>query len=179
MTEANENELEDMQQLASDYQITKVKQIVSGGSERQYSVANGLKNVDPSKIVLVHDGARPFIKETHIHKAVLEADRIGAAVVAVRVKDTIKRVNSNSVIEETIDRSSLWAIQTPQAFRGVILHQAFKEAIKENFLGTDDASLVEKMGGKVAVVEGDYLNIKITTQEDLIFAEAILTRMGE
>lgn len=173
---ANQSEIEEMQLLIAQYQIKKVKKVVAGGSERQYSVANGVKEVTSHSIVLIHDGARPFIKQKHIHQAVIKADEIGAAVVAVRLKDTVKRAVAHSIVE-TLDRSSLWAVQTPQAFRTSLLQEAIYQAELRNFLGTDDASLVENIGEKVAIVEGDYFNIKITTQEDLLFAEAILARM--
>lgn len=174
----NPLEIDDMKQLLSRYEITKVRQFISGGSERQYSVANGVKVVADEEIVLIHDGARPFVKKEHIHDAVVKAQEYGGAVLAVRAKDTIKRVSAQ-FIEETLDRSSLWAIQTPQAFRGSIIKRAIEEAEKNDFLGTDDASLVEKIGERVAIVESDYLNIKITTQEDLLFAKAILDHLNK
>ena len=143
-----------------------------GGEERQQSVYNGIKHVD-TDIVLVHDGARPFIHEELIHQ-LTEATLLHAgAVVAVPVKDTIKRVQDQSVVE-TMERSSLWAVQTPQAFRLSILLKAHQEAENDQFLGTDDASLLERIGQQVVIIEGDYDNIKITTPEDLYFAEAIL-----
>lgn len=174
----NPLEIDDMKLLVKQYAITKVHRFIEGGSERQYSVANGLQAVDDEDIVLIHDGARPFVKKNHIHALVVEANDMGAAVLAVRVKDTIKRASAQCV-EETLDRSSLWAIQTPQAFRGSIIKRAMVHANKEHFLGTDDASLVEKMGEKVAIIESDYLNIKITTKEDLLFAEAILAHHNQ
>ena len=97
---------------------------------------------------------------------------------AVPVKDTIKKVHDRSVVE-TVERSSLWAVQTPQAFRMSILYKAHQEAEHDQFLGTDDASLVERMGEQVVIIEGDYDNIKITTQEDLYFAEAILQKQAK
>ncbi|UOE94227.1 2-C-methyl-D-erythritol 4-phosphate cytidylyltransferase [Alkalihalobacillus sp. LMS39] len=175
---ANKDEVVEMKQLAESFQIKKVSNVIVGGSERQYSVERGIAAVAEDGIVLVHDGARPFIKHEHIEAVVQKADEVGAAVVAAPVKDTIKRVQRSNIVEETLERSSLWAVQTPQAFRLSIIKEAHQHAINTNYLGTDDASLVEYKGGQVVVVQGDYLNIKVTTPEDLLFAEAIL-KQGE
>lgn len=107
------------------------------------------------------------------------AVQYGAAIPAVRVKDTIKKANG-LFVEQTIDRSSLWAVQTPQAFRLSLIMEAHEAAKQAGYLGTDDASLVERIGKPVKIIEGDYRNIKLTTPEDLLFAEAILaSRMAE
>lgn len=170
----NEQEREQFQQLLSDYPFQTAIELVAGGDERQHSVYKGLKAVKQEKIVLVHDGARPFIKHAQIDELIAEAEQTGAAILAVPVKDTIKRVQDLQV-SETIERSSLWAVQTPQAFRLSLLMQAHAEAEHKGFLGTDDASLVEQMaGGSVRVVEGSYTNIKLTTPDDLMSAEAIM-----
>lgn len=170
---ANEAELQDMKEIVNTYHFQKIQQLVPGGAERQYSVANGVNTLSEEGIVLIHDGARPFIQQFHIHQLVTEASRAGAAIIAAPVKDTIKRVEHKEVLE-TMERTSLWAVQTPQAFRLSLIKKALRQAEEEQFLGTDDASLVERMGEKVVVVEGDYLNMKLTTKEDLLFAEAIL-----
>ncbi|CAM4074480.1 2-C-methyl-D-erythritol 4-phosphate cytidylyltransferase [Bacillus subtilis] len=170
----NEQEREHFQHLLSDYPFQTSIELVAGGDERQYSVYKGLKAVKQEKIVLVHDGARPFIKHEQIDELIAEAEQTGAAILAVPVKDTIKRVQDLQV-SETIERSSLWAVQTPQAFRLSLLMKAHAEAERKGFLGTDDASLVEQMeGGSVRVVEGSYTNIKLTTPDDLTSAEAIM-----
>ena len=147
--------------------------LVAGGSERQYSIHNALKAADKEGIVLVHDGARPFIRPSIIRQLVEKAEWTGAAITAVPVKDTIKKA-VNMEVSETIERSSLWSVQTPQAFRISLLLQAYEDAEKDGFLGTDDASLAERMGVGVSIVEGHYDNIKLTTTEDLYFAEAIM-----
>jgi 2-C-methyl-D-erythritol 4-phosphate cytidylyltransferase len=165
---------EEMNHLIKEYQIENKITLVSGGAERQHSVYNGLKNITGDGIVLVHDAARPFIQKALIAELVESAENYGAAVVAVPVKDTIKKVENGLVIE-TVERSSLWAVQTPQAFRIPLLNKAHHHAEKMGFLGTDDASLVEFLGEKVAIVKGDYNNIKLTTTEDLAFANAILS----
>ncbi|WP_339201211.1 2-C-methyl-D-erythritol 4-phosphate cytidylyltransferase [Peribacillus sp. FSL P2-0133] len=159
-------------QLIAAYGLKKVKKLVMGGKERQQSVYNGLQHAG-EEIVLVHDGARPFINVGQISELTTAASLHGGAVIAVPVKDTIKKASNNKVVE-TVERSSLWAVQTPQAFRVSILKSAYEQAEADAFLGTDDASLLERINEQVVIIEGNYDNIKITTQEDLYFAEAIL-----
>ncbi|KAA9018708.1 2-C-methyl-D-erythritol 4-phosphate cytidylyltransferase [Niallia endozanthoxylica] len=171
----NEQDEKEFDSLLKKYAIRKVVNIVRGGSERQYSIYNGIKVIQSNEIVLVHDGARPFIDKDQIHSLVLAAEKYGASVLAVPVKDTVKKVREQKVIE-TVERSSLWAIQTPQAFRMPLLRQAYELAEEAGFLGTDDASLVERIGHDVIIVEGNYDNIKITTPEDLFFAETIIRK---
>ena len=170
----NQKELAIVEQLLFKYAIKKVTSIVFGGQERQQSVYNGIQVLKDAEIVLVHDGARPFVKNKLIKNLVAAASKSGAAIAAVPVKDTIKKATSSLTVEETVERSSLWAVQTPQAFRVALLLKAHDKAIAENYFGTDDASLVERLGLCVVIVEGDYQNIKLTTPEDLLFAQAIL-----
>lgn len=162
--------------IITQYRLTKIKKLIPGGNERQQSVYNGIKYADEHTIVLVHDGARPFIGHGLIKELSVAASRHGGAILAVPVKDTIKKAKDKAVIE-TVERSSLWAVQTPQAFRVPTLIKAHEMAENEQFLGTDDASLLERMGESVIIIEGNYDNIKITTPEDLYFAEAILQKM--
>lgn len=161
--------------------MSKVKQIVPGGAERQDSVYAALSIIpEDVDFVLVHDGARPFVKDKTINALIFSTVEHGAAVAAVPVKDTIKSAEGG-VFSKTLDRSKLYSIQTPQGFARKLLVQAYEKAFSENFYGTDDAVLVEKMGEKVYLVEGDYHNIKITTKEDITVGEAILneeTRIG-
>jgi 2-C-methyl-D-erythritol 4-phosphate cytidylyltransferase len=126
--------------------------------------------------VLIHDGVRPFVAEEQVMACWKQAQIDGAAVLAVPVKDTIKIVNADGYIESTPNRRSLWAIQTPQAFRLSQIIAAHERAVADDFIGTDDAMLLERMGGTVAVVEGSYDNIKITTPEDLVWAEYLKQR---
>ncbi|WP_088106024.1 2-C-methyl-D-erythritol 4-phosphate cytidylyltransferase [Halalkalibacter urbisdiaboli] len=175
---ANEQECETMRELMKAYQIDKVSMIVAGGQERQHSVKRGLDAVEKAEIVLIHDGARPFIRHETIHQLVDEAIEEGGAIVAVPVKDTVKRVKDKRAVE-TMNRSELWAVQTPQAFQLSRIKEVHEKAEREKKIGTDDASLFEWYGYRVSVVEGDYLNIKLTTPEDLIFAEAILIQRGK
>lgn len=150
-------------------------QVVAGGRERQHSIANAIKVVSSeTKIILVHDGARPLITEECIEK-VIEASIVHqAVVVAVAEKNTIKTVDENGWVTGTLERGTLWSVQTPQGFDAHLLRQAYEKAEQEEFIGTDDASLVERLGVKVKVVCGCYDNLKITTPEDLTIAEALL-----
>jgi 2-C-methyl-D-erythritol 4-phosphate cytidylyltransferase len=157
---------------AEQYKLSKVDTILSGGSERQSSVFKGLRALPANtEWVLIHDGVRPFVAVTDVIACWQQAITDGAAVLAVPLKDTVKIVNIDRFIESTPDRSSLWAIQTPQAFRLADLLVAHERAAADEFIGTDDAMLMERLGSKVAIVEGRYSNIKITTPEDLAWAE--------
>ena len=158
------------------YNLSKVFKVVAGGKHRQDSVLAGLE-VLPSEVelVLVHDGVRPFIPVSVIENCLKEAEKEGAAMVAVPVKDTLKAVSNEKVIEQTIDRSGVWQAQTPQAARVSLLKKAFAEALKhKDFIATDEAALLERVNISVKVVEGSEKNIKITRPEDLILAKAIL-----
>lgn len=164
-----------IQNLLEKYHITKVKAMPNGGEERQHSVVACVKQIEDGQIVLVHDAARPFITIPIIHELVEAAEKKGAAIAGVRAKDTMKVVE-NGKIKGTVDRSSLWMIQTPQAFDFTLLKQAEQQAEADNFLGTDEAMLVERLGQSVYIVESSYENVKITTKEDLIFGDAILSQ---
>lgn len=160
------------------YKLDKVKAVVPGGSERQHSVHLGLKEL-ATDWVMVHDGVRPFVQSSEITACYEAAREVGASVLAVPVKDTIKQVDSTGRVLATPDRRSLWAIQTPQTFRLSDLLAAYGAAERDGFLGTDDSSLAERSGIPVSVVEGSYRNIKITTPEDLDFAEFTERNRGE
>lgn len=168
-----EEERELIRSLLSEYGITKVKGLPTGGAERQHSVHSCIKEMSETEVVLVHDAARPFIKVSTITELTRVAYEQGAAIAGVRAKDTMKKV-VNGIIKETVDRDTLWMIQTPQAFRYDLLEEAEDVAETVGFLGTDEAMLVERLGYIIHIVESDYENVKMTTQEDLIFGEAIL-----
>ncbi|MPM27825.1 Bifunctional enzyme IspD/IspF [bioreactor metagenome] len=169
------DEVAEVRELLASVDNIKPWQVVAGGSERQYSIANALAVVDnDSEITLVHDGARPLIELATIKSVIEAARQYHAAGVAVPVKDTIKTVDNDGFITATPPRHTLWAIQTPQAFETQLLRQAYTSAAQDDYLGTDDAGLVERLGVKVKIVQGSYNNIKITTPEDLIIAEALL-----
>ena len=166
-----------LRDIIEQYHITKVKTLVVGGKERQDSVANGLQKLDKdTSIVMVHDGVRPFVTHEMIKESVDLAKKGECVVVGVPIKDTIKEVDDKGNVRHTLERSKLWAIQTPQTFPVKLLKKAYDDSRKRSICGTDDATLVERMGGKVRVIMGSYDNIKITTPEDLIVAEEILKR---
>lgn len=159
----------------SNFSVTAV---VPGGMERQDSIEQGLKYIQ-SEWIMVHDGARPFISSRKLEELYSNVKTKDAIVLGVPIKDTVKMIDESGIIMDTPDRKSLWAIQTPQAFRASILRAAFDNAKKDGFIGTDDSSLVERIGVKVHVIDGDYNNIKITTQDDLIHAKIILEHWSE
>ncbi len=161
-------------EILDKYNFKNIK-IAYGGKERQDSVYNGLKSLDKKcDVVLIHDGARPFVSDKIIYNCIEEVKEHKAIVVGVPVKDTIKIIDNDKNIVDTPNRSVLWAVQTPQTFDYNILIDAYKDAFKSGFYGTDDAMLVERIGYKVKMVEGSYNNIKITTQEDLSVGSQIL-----
>ena len=155
--------------LVKQNNFTKLKAIASGGETRQKSVFNGVnavsKNID---ILCIHDGARPLVSQRVIADSVAACAEYGAATAAVKVKDTIKQAKS-CIIEKTIPRDSLYQIQTPQVFNRELYLKAYHNA-KEDY--SDDCQLLESIGQKVAISEGDYKNIKLTTAEDMIIAKA-------
>jgi 2-C-methyl-D-erythritol 4-phosphate cytidylyltransferase len=167
------------------YRLGKIRHIIPGGLSRQESVKNGLRFVAAeTSLVLIHDAVRPFIAPAIISSAINEAKLFGAAVVGVPVKATIKKSKIQNpkskntatfIIDKTLNRANLWEIQTPQVFRRDLIFKAYNKFKDKNF--TDDASLIERLGIKVRVVMGSYFNIKITSPEDLVFAQAILRRV--
>lgn len=158
------------------YALRKVSKVVPGGKTRQDSVERALSFAEgDSGMVVIHDGARPLVTKGLIERVLREAAAKGAAIAAVRVKDTIKEVFGEKV-KKTVERENLWSVQTPQAFRTSILLNALARAREDGFVGTDESSLVERTGISVSVVEGSPENIKITTEEDIFMAECILRR---
>ena len=155
--------------------FAKVRSVVRGGARRQDSVRAGFDRLDRhhTDLVLVHDGARPLVSDALIRRVIREAAAHGAAVPALPVEDTVKEGADGRVLR-TLDRSRLFRVQTPQGFAYGILDEALREAERTGFTGTDDASLVERTGRPVALAEGDRRNIKITTLEDLRWAEDVL-----
>lgn len=176
----NPDEMDAVRTLIQETGITKVEHVTAGGKERQESVHLGLKCLTGNPVVLIHDGARPFIEQDCIHSIVNAVAPAVGAVAGVPVKDTIKRTLDGEVTE-TLKRDELWSIQTPQGFLLQDILQAHLKAERDGFPATDDASVFEYAGYPVKVVPGSYTNIKVTTPEDLILAEAILRarRKGE
>ena len=153
---------------------------MAGGDTRQESVYAGLKAVNPrTRIVLIHDGARPLIRQSVIRKSIEETLKHRATVVGVPAKNTIKVINEDGFVEDTPDRNYLVEIQTPQTFDYDLIKEAHQKALESGVAGTDDAFLVEWLKIPVKIVVGDYTNIKITTPEDLTIAEAIIKQMAE
>ena len=163
----------DVNKMKEIFKSVDKVEFVIGGKTRQESVNNALSLVD-SDYVLIHDGARPFVTDDIIKRSINKANEHNAIVVGVKVKDTIKVVSDNENIVDTPNRSYLWAVQTPQVFKYDIITKAYEDAYNNNYYGTDDAMLVERIGYNVKMIEGSYNNIKITTQEDLEFGEQIL-----
>lgn len=173
---ADTSDINKLEDLVNKHNLTKVREVVAGGLERQDSVWNGIKSLRSQKpdFVLIHDAVRPFITHRLISSIVEAVNESSAAVAAVRLKDTVKISIDGIFISETPDRESLWLAQTPQAFDYILIYRAFEKAYQENFYGTDDASLVERIGVKIRLVEGSYRNIKITTPEDLDVAQSLV-----
>jgi 2-C-methyl-D-erythritol 4-phosphate cytidylyltransferase len=154
-------------------------EVVPGGRERQDSVYNGLLRAKPdTDLVLIHDGVRPFVSREVVLATVEAAKQWGAAVAAVPVTDTIKRVDADGLVIDTPGREQLWAAQTPQVFRYALLMQAHQSVRKRGMLATDDAALLEHLGVRVKVVRGSHENLKITSEDDLAMADLILRRRG-
>lgn len=169
------------EEIVEKYEFSKVSQIVAGGKERYHSVHNGLKACKDVDIVLIHDGARPFVDDAIIARNINMVKEYGACVTGMPVKDTIKIADAEGFVQETPRRDLIWAIQTPQTFRYDLIRNAYdtflnnEEANCESYNVTDDAMVAELFGGlKVKLVEGSYNNVKITTPEDMVLAEAIL-----
>jgi len=172
--------LEYYKEKIKDWKLEKVYKIVLGGEERQDSVYNALKSVDfYCDYVLIHDAARPFVSIKKVEELIkFCTEKSLSAILGIPVKDTIKVVdNTTKRIMETLDRSKLWIIQTPQMFPFEIIKEAHEKAREEDFVGTDDASLVERLGIPVYVIEGEAFNIKITTKDDLLWMEGILSKL--
>ena len=170
----DKNDLKRAEALVKKFRLKKVKHIMQGGSKRSDSVSNGLKAVGGADIILVHDGARPFLSQSLIKRCIQAARRHGASCACVPVTSTVKKVARNGIIHSTPERSQYYFAQTPQVFKASLLKKAYENYKRNKTAATDDSSLVERLGIKVKMVLGDYRNIKITTPEDLAVAKAIL-----
>ena len=171
---------QDMESVRTDilapWNLKKVAGIIAGGQERQDSVRAGIEALDAdTELVIIHDAVRPFVTVGLIESCIRAAAAEGAVTVGVPVKDTVKEVGPDGRILRTCDRSLLWLTQTPQVFRRDIIESAHRAAVRDGFRGTDDTALVERLGITVRMIRGDYGNIKITTPEDLVIAEALLS----
>ncbi len=167
------------QQIVDRYGLSKVCRIVAGGCQRQDSVRNGLDALaedglcQPQRPILIHDGARPLFDCKSLSSLIDIVCQTGACTIGVPVKDTIKNVENNKITGSP-DRDRLWQAQTPQGFQYHLIREAFDRATEDGFVATDDASLLERLGHPVQILEGDYRNIKVTTPEDVLVAVALL-----
>lgn len=165
--------------VVEHYGFLKVKGVVAGGMTRQESVWRGLQHVPADvELVVVHDGVRPFVTDALLREAIQQAACHGAAIAAVPLKDTLKRVSALGEVEATVPRDGLWRIQTPQAFRHHLLRQAFLHAWEQRLVGTDEAALLEALGQGVKIVRGLESNVKITTPDDLLVCESLLRALN-
>lgn len=163
------------QTIVSAYGYRKVRGVVTGGATRQESVWRGLQHIGADvEFVVIHDGVRPFVTPALVRETLRQAGLYGAAITAVPLKDTLKRVSDGGEVEATIPRHDLWRVQTPQAFRRVELWTAFRHAWQHSIVATDEAGLLEACGRRVRVVPGLENNIKVTTPDDLLMCEGLL-----
>lgn len=170
-----------LSKIVKKYKLKKIIGIIEGGKERQFSGLNALlylKNHFKNKkgsLVSFHNGANPLVTPEEISQSISQAKIYGACAVAHREKNTIKEVDQNGMVVRTLDRSRLWSMQTPQTMKFSLAYQAFIKAQKDKFIGTDDVSLVERLGKKVKIIEGSEFNFKITTPLDLEIAKLIIS----
>ena len=170
-----EEDLITVSQLCKTYGITKCKKVIRGGEDREHSVLLAALEAEPdTELLAVQDGARPLGAPALLDRVIEAAQRCGAAAPAIPVKDTIKTVREDEAVEETLERSRLRAVQTPQVFEASLLKAALQAALEEGAVLTDDCSAVERLGKVVYLIEGEETNLKITTPTDLVLAEALL-----
>ena len=159
--------------------LDKETRLIVGGARRQDSVYAGLKAIETDNgIVLIHDGVRPFVRQEHLLACIKGAHRHGACILGTPAFDTVKQVNAKNEIVQTRQRDTLWLAQTPQAFQMQLIKKAHRAAKQDGFTGTDDASLVERLGAAVKIIPGSRSNIKITNPEDFQLAQALLQLDG-
>ncbi len=166
----NKEYLNFLKNYCKEKKFKKNIKIVEGSVERQYSIANALKEVSGDiEYVAIHDAARPFLKQKYFEQAIQELKNYDGVVVGVKSRDTVKIINDKNEIIKTLNRDEIILANTPQFFKKNVILKAYEKAKEEKFLGTDDSSLVEKFNGKIKFIEGDKDNIKITFKEDLKF----------
>ena len=171
---AREDLVVEVGRLCKEFNLDKVRKVIVGGKERIHSVQAGLREVDPeADLIAIHDGARPLVTQEIIRDTVTRASLTGAAAPAVPLTDTVKR-SEDGLTVETVDRSRLWAVQTPQVFEAGLIKGAIQKALEDGELLTDDCGAVERLGMRVTLTEGSRENLKITTPLDLVLGEAIL-----
>jgi 2-C-methyl-D-erythritol 4-phosphate cytidylyltransferase len=170
-------------EIVDEYKLNRIKRIVPGGRERQDSIYNAIKVLEETEsdscrdnLILIHDGARPIIPDGTIRKLLKEINGVDGVAPGVPAKDTLKEVSADGIVVSTKKRDNIRAIQTPQVFPYRVIKEAYETAYAEGFYATDDAALVERIGGKIRIIEGSPLNIKVTTMEDLEMVEYILKK---
>jgi len=164
-------------EIVERYSLSKIGKVIVGGQRRQDSVRKGVEAIENScRWILIHDGVRPLVTEELIEKVITAAKKSRAVITGLPVKDTVREVDERGRVAKSVDRSHLWAIQTPQIFRCEDIHLAHQKALKHGWVGaTDDAHLVEKLGIPIEVIEGEETNIKVTTLKDLEFARLLIS----
>ena len=166
------------EEILKVYHFNKLLKVVNGGRLRQDSVRAGLDAIDkPCDIVMIHDGARPFVTPSFIEKSISLMEMFDAVVPAFPARDTIKAVSKEGFVSKTLERDSLWQVQTPQTFKHDLITKAYREGAAKKIHGWDDATFVEHLGKKVKVIEGSIYNLKITTPEDLVIARGIVSQL--
>jgi 2-C-methyl-D-erythritol 4-phosphate cytidylyltransferase len=166
------------EEILEVYRFNKILKLVIGGRLRQDSVRNGLEAIDETyDTVIVHDAARPFVSPAFVEKSIFLMEMFDAIIPAIPARDTIKVISKEGFVQKTLERDSLWQIQTPQTFKYDLIVKAYREGMGKKLYGYDDATFVEHLGKKVKVVEGSPYNIKITTPEDLVIARGILAQL--
>ncbi len=171
---AKKRDFDQMTKIVKKYRFSRVISVVEGGKMRQDSAYQGLKaieNLDSAEIVLFHNGVNPLVSSAEITRVIVAAKKYSTALVAQPVRDTVKQINNGLFVKKTLDRRKLWLAQTPQAIKYELAKTAFKKAKKQGFYGTDDVSLVERLGKRVKIVPASWQNIKVTTKEDLNFVK--------
>jgi len=172
---AREERLQDFENMVKEQKFTKVVKIVGGGDERHFSVWNGLQSVNAgTDYVAIHDGARPLVTPKLIQQCLELAEREGAVSCSAPIPDTVKRASTDQMVTESVERSGLWAMQTPQVFSSGLILQAYAAIIAKNEHVTDEVSAVQRLGKKIALLKNDDWNLKITFPRDLEMAEHIL-----
>jgi 2-C-methyl-D-erythritol 4-phosphate cytidylyltransferase len=166
------------EEILEVYRFPKIAKLVIGGRLRQDSVRNGLEAVDePCEIVTIHDAARPFVSPSFVEKSIFLMEMFDAIIPAIPARDTIKSISKEGFVQKTLERDSLWQVQTPQTFKYDLVLKAYREGMAKKLCGYDDSTFLEFMGKKVKVMEGSPYNLKITTPEDLVIAKGILAQL--
>jgi 2-C-methyl-D-erythritol 4-phosphate cytidylyltransferase len=166
------------EEILEQYHFGKILKLVIGGRLRQDSVRNGLEAIDEAcDVVTIHDAARPFVSPSFIEKSIFLMEMFDAIIPAIPARDTIKAISKEGFVMKTLERDSLWQIQTPQTFKYELIMKAYREGMAKKLCGYDDSTFIEYLGKKVKVMEGSPYNIKITTPEDLVIAKGILSQL--